>query len=158
MRRLAAALAVAAIIGGCGAGGGSHDGGANATDSTPPWRRPYGLVYAKPGLTKAKFQTHLNRLCGSRWRLIQNTHSSYFSLIVFYIYGPIQGFGSPPGERGRVENLLVRMREGADRGERLGTADPARVQTLFADYNRTARRLGLDECLVAGANLPRREA
>jgi hypothetical protein len=158
MRCLATALAVAAIIGGCGAGGENHESDANATDSTPPWRRPYGLVYAKPGLTKAKFQIHFNHLCGSKWRLIQNARSSYFSLITFYIYDAIQSLGSPPDERGRVENLLVRMREGVERGERLGTANPARVQALFADYNRTARRLGLDECLVAGANLPRREA
>lgn len=157
MRRLAAALVVAAVIGGCSAGGGDNDRGAGTTDSTPPWRRPYGLVYAEPGLTRAKFQAHFNHLCDSKWRLIQNTSGSYFASIIFYIYGAIQRYGSPPGERGRVENLLVEMREGVERGEQLRTDDSAHVQALFADYNLTARRLGLDECLVAGANLPRRE-
>ncbi len=154
MRCLAAALVVAAVIGGCGAGGEGHDRSAATTDNTPPVR----LVYAKPGLTKAKFQAHFNNLCDRKWRLIKASPSSYFSSIIFYIYGAIQGLGAPPDERGRVENLLIGMREGADRGERLGTDHSARVQALFADYNRTARLLGLDECLVAGANLPRRGA
>jgi hypothetical protein len=158
MQRLAAALAVAAIIGGCGASG--REGGAHSgsTDSTPPWRRPYGLVYVTQGLRKGRFTTHFNTLCRRSWRRINDPRASYFDSITFYIYSAIQRFGTPRGERGPVEHLLVTMQEGVEQGERTRITAPARVEALFADYNRAARRIGLDECLVAGAHLPHREA
>jgi hypothetical protein len=160
MRRLAAALVIAfsvvgACVGGCGAGG---EGGTASVDSTPNWKRPNGLVYVTPGLTRERFRAHLNKYCRRKWRVIQDVPASYFGSLGFYIYGAIQGFGTAPGERGTVEHLLFQMKDGMRQGERTGIAAPAQVEALFAGYNQTARRLGLDECLVAGAHLPRREA
>jgi len=158
MRRLAAALAVAAVVGGCGAAGGKDRSDSGSTDPTPNWQRPNGLVYVTPGLTKERFMARLNRYCRRKWLVIEDTRGSYFSLIGFYFYGQIQGLGTAPGERGTVEHLLFELKDGIRQGERTGAADPARVEALFAAYNQTARRLGLDECLVAGAHLPRRVA
>lgn len=152
MRQVAVALCVAALIGGCGGAG--KAGGGDSTDPTPNWKRPNGLVYVTPGLTKERFMAHLNKYCGRQWPAIQDVPASYFSSLGFYIYGSIQSYGTAPGERGTVEHLLFAMKDGMRQGEQVGTTDPAQVEAAFADYNATARRLGLDECVVAGAHLP----
>jgi hypothetical protein len=158
MHRLAAALAAAAIAAACascGAAAGGDGGDSATTDPTPNWKHPNGLVYVTPGLTKARFMAHLNRHCRRNWPVIQADPSSYFASLGFYLYGEIQSFGTAPGERGTVEHLLIAMKNGMREGERVGTDDPTEVEAAFADYNQTARRLGLRECLVAGAHLPR---
>lgn len=161
MRRLAAALAVAAIVagcGGCGAAGGGDGARSATTDPTPNWKPPNGLVYVTPGLTKARFMAHLNRYCRRHWRVVQRDPSAYFASLGLYVYSAIQSFGTAPGERGRVEHLLFAMNDGMQHGERSGVANPARVEAAFAEYNQTARRLGLDGCTVAGPHIPHREA
>jgi hypothetical protein len=98
---------------------------------------------------------HLNEYCRRSWRTIRKQPASYFSALGFYIYSSIQSYGTAPGERGTVEHLLFAMKDGIKQGEAAGVADPAQVEAAFTEYNQTARRLGLDECLVAGGHLPR---
>lgn len=180
MQRLVAALAVAALIAGCGAGGQDPN---TTTGSTAPSSRPYGLLYVNPGLTKQKFVAHVNGLCRRKWRFIQNAvrqtsvltgaarpqtsklqrytagvQQSYFASIGFHIYTEVQHLGAPPGEKQTVEDVLKAMLDGMRRGEATPIARPAQVRAVFSDYNRLAHRYGLDECLVAGAHLPYPEA
>jgi hypothetical protein len=153
--RLAARLTVIAVLGAVLAGCAGGEGDAHpSTDPTPNWKHPNGLVYVTPGLTKKRFMAHLNRYCRHQWPTIQKDPSSYLASIGFYIYSAIQSFGTAPGERGSVENLLFEMKDALREGERAGTADPGQVEAAFADYNVTARRLGLGECLVVGGHLP----
>jgi hypothetical protein len=175
-QRLPLVLAVAALIGGCGADGQGSNPTAGATASS---NRPYGILYVNPDLTKRKFVAHVNGLCRRKWRFIQNAvrqtsvitakahpqtsrlqrysagvQESYAASIGFHIYTEIQHLGAPPGEKQAVEDVLRAMQDGMKRGQETPVTGPAQVEAMFTDYNRLARRYGLDECLAAGSHLP----
>jgi hypothetical protein len=180
MRRLIAALAVAALIAGCGADGQGAD---PTTGSTASSSRSYGILYVNPDLTKQKFVAHVNSLCRRKWRFIDNAvrqtsvlegkahpqmsklkrytvgvQDSYYASVSYHIYTPIQrGVGAPPGEKQAVEDVLRAMLDGMSQGEEMPITKPAQVEAMFSDYNQLARRYGLDECLVTGAHLPHPE-
>jgi hypothetical protein len=184
MRRPAGAVAIAALVAIAAGCGGSGGGDASRSGGNEFSARANPSVTTVKLLTKPKFIAHVNSLCRRKWRFILNAvrqtsvitgklhpqtskmqryargvRLSYFASIAFHIYVPIQRLGAPPGERQAVEKLIGTMLEGIERGGRqVRFASAAQAEAPFADYNRTARRYGLDECLVAGAHLPHPEA
>jgi hypothetical protein len=175
-----AVAVVAAMAPGCGGSGGgdpSSSGGKEFSveaDTTMTTAR---------SLTRPKFVAHVNSLCRRKWKFILNAvrqtsaitgklhpqtsgmqrylrgiRLSYFASLDFHLFDEIHRLGAPPGETRAVENLIGTMQEGVERGERMRISSRAQLEPLFADYNRVARGYGLDECLIAGAHIPRPEA
>lgn len=176
-RVAAMAIAVLAVLAvGCGGGtggdtsaGGDHKFPVNADTTVTPVQ----------ALSKAKFVAHVNDLCRRKWpfvlnavrqtrnftrklypqtsplqRYIRGVHVSYFAAIDYHIFDEIHRLGAPPGETQAVEDVIGSMQEGVERGQQTRVTSPAQVKALFVDYNRIARRYGLDQCLVEGAHLP----
>jgi hypothetical protein len=175
MRRLiGAALAVVMIASGCGGSGGGSDGEASAggvdTERTTD------------AMTKAQFVAHFNDVCRRAWPEIRRNAAQYgrlqdphlgekelFAKVVrysfmagfdFHIFNPIHELGAP-GDQAEHQGTTVifTMKEAVEPAiHRVWLHSPAQLAALFADYNRAARRYGLDECLIAGSHLPHVEA
>jgi hypothetical protein len=172
------AALLAAIAVGCG-GGGEDPAATGAHESSV---QP-AEIFTVPWLTKQKVVAHANDLCRQRWRFVRNSvrqtrvlwarqhpqvsahdnylrsvRLSYFAAINFLIFNEIRRFGSPPGQEQAIGEVIGAVHEASVQGEQgKPITSVAQLKALFAEYNRVARRYGLEECLVAGAHLPHPE-
>ena len=132
-------------------------------------------------VTKARFVTQANHACRHGWGVILENFAQYsswqspklserelfakavrFSFLAgldFWIFDPIQKLKAPVGEKESVEEVIGKMQIAVERGERgLRAYTPTQLSAQFADYNRVARRYGLEDCLVDGARLLKAKA
>jgi hypothetical protein len=175
---LAAVLAAAVLLGGCG----SDDGSATADKSDAKGYTVKAVTtvsVAKPPLSTARFTARVNGICRRAWRVIlanwryytiptqataklsasrrfaEAVRLSLLAGIVFHIFDEIQELGAPRGQVAAVERLIGSLQRSAELGE-LGKWKAHSVSEIppnFAAYNARARRYGLEECLVDGARL-----
>jgi hypothetical protein len=174
MRRLiGVALAVAAIAAGCGDSGGDSAGAGDQASTAEA-----KVERTTDAMTKAQFVAHFNEVCRRAWPEIRRNAAEYsrlqdphlsqkelFAKVVRYsfmagfdfnIFNPMHELGTP-SDRSEHQGTTMNfeMKEAVERAiHRMWLHSPAQLATLFADYNRAARRYGLDECLIAGSHLP----
>jgi hypothetical protein len=179
---MATAVATVATAGlaGCGGGGEDGAGGGSATANERGFSvRADTTATTAAALTKAEFLARINAACRNRWSTIHNNFAvladrqppkfsdrrrygkavrlTFMAGLDFYVFDTIYDVGAPPGDERRVEEMLGAMQESVERTQR-GLApirSPKQLEAHFATYNRLARAYGLDDCLVAGAHLPR---
>lgn len=169
----AAMVAIAALLAGCGgdAGGNGYQVRASTT-----------MTIADPPLTKPQFVARVNAICREAWRTVWDNWEVYTSAqepqlgekerfaeavrlsllagIDFHIFDNILDLGAPPGEQRRIEAIVGPFQEAVELGwaDRWRAYSVAEVPPQFSQYNRLARRYGLDDCLVDGAHLRRLES
>jgi hypothetical protein len=173
MQRLAAAAVAAAIVIGGGCGGDSSTGASGQDFS----------VIADTTMTtgslptKARFVARVNQICRNGWKVIlqnfdeysswqspslseqqlfaKSVRLSYLAGVDFHIFDEIQNLGAPKGEERAAEDVIGTMQIAVERGQRVvPVPTTAKLEALFADYNRVAGEYGFDECLVDSSHLP----
>lgn len=167
-----AVIACVALSVGCGGSSGAEGSSG----------RPYS-VEADTTVTTAKeiapptYRPRVNKLCREAWAIIVKNFSSYSSTqeaslsrkkrleeaiqlsllagIDFHIFDEIYRLGAPSGMEREVERMIGSMQSAVEQGEKklIPIETTAQVAHEFADYNRQAHRLGLDDCLVDEAHL-----
>jgi hypothetical protein len=180
MDRLAVVVATGALAAmvGCGGANDAPQSGDQAISATAD----AGAIAVDPR-TKRKFIARVNNLCRRHWRFVLNAvrltrvlwkrqhprvstsrnfaravRLSYFASINFLIFDEIRRFVVPPGEGRAVKKLTGLMQKLIERGaQHWSVASTAKLQAMFAGYNRLAGQYGLSECLVAGSHLPHPE-
>jgi hypothetical protein len=171
-QRLFAALAVAAIAFGCWGGCGGGDSASRGAPAEADRTRTADSV------TKAQFTARFNDVCRHAWGdILENAvvygrgqspdlnekelfartvRYSFMAGFDFYIFSKVHALGAPRQQEHRGTTLIFTMKEAVEQAiHRVWLHSPAQLEALFADYNRAARRYGLDDCLVAGEHLPR---
>ncbi len=172
MHRVVAALAITAIASGFWSGCGGANSGTGQASSTKA-----DGAQTTASMTKAQFTAHFNDVCRHAWGEILKNAAEYskwqsphlsekknfartvrYSFMAgfdFHIFNEIHALGAPQQQEHRGTTLIFTMKEAVEKAiHRLWLSTPARLAALFADYNRAARRYGLDDCLVAGSHLP----
>lgn len=174
---LAAVISLVALTG-CGGG----NGGSSATAKSQAYSvngRTYS-VRADTTITTAsvslpQWRTQVNQVCREAWPTIQENFDKYLSWqnqhlpmrvrmektirlsvlagIDFHIFDNIHKEKAPEGEQASVEELIGAMQAAVEHGEKLHMHSQKQLFALFADFNRRARRYGLDDCIVNGAHL-----
>jgi hypothetical protein len=173
---VAAALAVAAL--GCGGAEGDPSAAAKSSPTSKPGVEPPSV------LSKPKYLARANAICRRRWRFVLNAvrqtsvlwrkqyphidsrvnyaravRVSYFSSLNFLIFDSVDYLGQPLSDRRASDEVLNAMQEAIERGvDDTRIRSVGQLRALFVDYNRKARRFGLDKCLVGGSRLPHPEA
>jgi hypothetical protein len=166
-------LALIAIVGFSGCGGDDASGrqsGYTVHSSTVE-------EVAAPPITKAQFDSHINKACREAW--VTMTHNWYFyrrrqpetmsrdarfanavqySLLLgvdFLIFDEMHLLGSPPRQQHVIERIIGSMQLAVETGERghWHAHSIADLEREFAAYNVRARRYGLNDCLVNQTHL-----
>jgi hypothetical protein len=169
------ALAIGALLTGCG-------GGEKSTDTDgKPFDVFASTTVATGQVTKPQFVARANRVCRTGWaKILENftTYSSWqnprlsrsalfsktvrFSFLAgldFHVFDRIQKLEAPEGEGGDVEEVIGKMQIAVERGQQEWHArSPVQLMARFADYNLAAERYGLGDCLVDGRRLQNAEA
>ncbi len=166
--RVAAALAIAVIAAGCG----SSEGGGEQTSTDG-----VGQARTTASMTKAQFTAHFNAICRRTWpeilenvatynksqstrlskqKLFENAvRYSFMAGFDYYVFNGIHTLGAPEQQEHKGTALIFTMKEAVEKAiHRVWLTSPAQLVALFSNYNRAARRYGLDDCLVAGSHLP----
>lgn len=170
---LLAAIALAGGAVGCGgssdAAGGDHAYSVEA-DTT--------MTTASPLVTRPQFVKHVNRICRHAWitalnnwhtyrrthqdpdlnekaRFVEAVQVSLLGALDFNIFDNIYQLGAPHGEERRIEKIIGPMQSAIERGWKglVPLSSVALIAHLFAEYNRSASRYGLHDCLVDEAHL-----
>jgi len=173
MRWLVAIAVVAALAIGAGCGG----------DSSENAEGQGFVVQASTTMTtgslptKARFVARVNQICRNGWKVIlqnfdeysswqdpklterklfaMSVRLSYLAGVDFHIFDEIYNLGAPKGEERAAEDVIGELQTAVERGQRVVTVpNTAKLEALFADYNRAAREYGFDECLIGGSHLP----
>lgn len=165
-----AAIALGAVVSGCGGGGDSASGAGGTTHSVEA-----ATTMTTGSLSKAQFIAHLNQLCGKEWAEIRQNFRQYSSWqdprmsekkrfgeaiqlsllagIDFHIFDNIRLIGAPEGEESQIEEIIGPMQYAVETGQqRVMIYSPAQLWALFGEYNQRAGRYGLDACLVNEAH------
>lgn len=170
--RFAAGVAIVASAAGCGGAGGESTGRGDRGFTL------HASTTVTPGsIKKPQYVARVNRICRHGWKIVLENFAEYSSWqsprlskrelfaksvrnsfllgLDYHIYDDILELEAPRGERATVEDLVGKMQIAVERGERERHAhSPAQLSAQFADYNRAARRYGLDQsCLVDGQRL-----
>jgi hypothetical protein len=155
----------AGLSAGCGGGGGDRAYSVEAATT----------MITADNLDKAEFISRINRICRREWSVIVNVRRYHglksnsprqrfaeavriplMSGIDFLIFDSIRLLGSPPGEERKIEAIVGPMQYAVETAQKqspprlFSTAD---VERHFSEYNRRARRYGLEDCLVNRAHL-----
>lgn len=168
-RLLTAAIAIAAMLTGCG--GGTAD---------PRGEKSFTVVAATTmttgALTKSQFVSRVDRICRRNWPVIIESFASYsseyphmrprplfaktvramfLSMLDFRVFDAIRKLKAPIGDKLAVEHVLGEMQLAVERDQReLHTYTPDQLTRQFAAYNQAAQQYGLGgECLVYGSHL-----
>jgi hypothetical protein len=179
-RGLTAAIAVVLAIEAAAGCGGTAEGDP-APAGREYSVRADTVMTTETSVTKASFVSGANDLCRREWPNVLHNFTkysgwqsprlgeatvfakavrlSYMPGVDYYVFDEIHAMPAPPNEKGAIEEVIGTMQSAVERGEgRGGEPVPipsrAKLQAMFADYNRLAHRYGLDECLIAGAHLP----
>lgn len=176
---LAIAASLAAVAVGCGGGAASSNGGGSSTSATgqTATQRTEATTPAT-SMTKARYVAWLNHICRRSWPVIlrnvaeyrswqepnpsreerveETIRYSYMAGFDYYVFSKVIAWG-PPGEHRRGGKRMINaMKKAAEDGlHRVWIGSLKELASVFADYNRIARQYGVDQCLVAGAHIPR---
>lgn len=177
------ALAVTALLAGCGGGGGNGDSSESSAAAKNQTYSVNGRTYTVEAdttvttgsITKARWVPQVNQICREAWPVIQsnfdkflswqNQHQSrrariektvrlsLFAGIDFEIFDNIYKTKAPEGEQARVEELIGAMQAAVEEGAKLHVHSQKALVALFANFNRRARQYGVEDCLVGGAHV-----
>jgi hypothetical protein len=167
---LAGALFAATIVSGCG--GSSSDDSAEGSinrPSEPGIELPLALV----SLSRTQYLAQANALCRRSWadmltkfaRRRNDFKGNEAQLFAFYSrnsflphmqfwFDDIVYLGAPEGEPEPYEGALEALQAAVYEGQERRISSPAQFAAIFADFNRRARKAGLDECLVEADSFP----
>jgi hypothetical protein len=159
----AGVLAVVAIISGCGGSSSDAVGGSVNRPSEPAPELPLALV----SLSKTQYLAQANAICRRSWAdmltkfarrrngfegdeaqlFAFSSRNSFLPHIQFWV-DDIAYLGAPEGEPEPYEGVLEVLQAAVYEGERRRISSPAQFAAIFADFNRRARQVGFDDCLV----------
>lgn len=176
IKRVALPLIAMAILVGAIAGcGGEGSSGATGSDPGTYVVEAGTTVYAT-SMTKARYVKYINGVCREAWGRILEFFDDYMashpemserrrfaeavripvlSSITFLIFDDMHMLGSPRGEEREIEEIIGPLQASVELGQkrRPPLYSVAEITEHFTEYNRRARRYGLDDCLVNESHL-----
>lgn len=177
------ALAVGALLAGCGGGNGNGDSAESSVAAKSQTYSVNGRTYSVEADTtvttgsvgKARYVPQVNRICREAWPVIQSNFDKFLSWqnqhqsrrvrieqtvrlsllagIDFEIFDNIYGTKAPEGEQAKVEELIGAMQAAVEHGAKLHVHSQRALIALFANFNRRARQYGVEDCLVNGLHI-----
>jgi hypothetical protein len=163
---VAVAAVATALVLGCG----GDDGDASDGDQT--YDPEASTTVSTASITKAQFVKQVNKLCREAWVVVLDNWEVYtgtqdpklnerkrfeeavqLSLLAgvdFHIFDEIRQLGAPAGEERAIEEIIGPFQIAVELGwkNRWRAHSVVEIIPQFEDYNKRARRYGLDDCLV----------